>query len=1532
MADRNKSPERPRTGSPNVLVKKGRGGGGGNPPLLAGSSSSMSIPRKRISVMGVERNQRLGPYFSRRNNVPIPVPKIRFGAEVSMAKIAYKIDAVPVNTPKQKMTVYDYLDMSQVAQEHFTWARNKQNPQIEHARLGVPQINEFSALSTFRSQLSYGQSQDKREQSPLQVEFQEQGAGTGAGFTDTLNSLPNADSDGNGYGNEGISIEQKAITSVDEQQLGQGVLIGVGENGMLGGMQNIHNISHFSRPVSPSEMNDGFGPKDLMGNYSYQNYSVRQEGMTRWEHNQLILQENWDVVQKWEKQAREKGSLVGLSYVGRKLNHLHPSKQVRIPGVDDPEPIIPLPSLESLGLQKVATCAEYANLSRWQMGSSNPENKLAHLRVVQSIIVRESLILQVDKLLQNIEKHYYEYALLRMQSLDLGFPLNSEQLVAKKAKAVEYQVELRVAFANYRTATMTVFDDIIKWRNVCRRDVNMKDANVVMMWHGENYLLKMTWDVAFLYRYSVLRLWLEFEPNMFMLPPAQMASSNAHVENAMKSTHTLPSDANVGGAGQHQHPFISGSASVTSDVTADHNINDNFFGLPGQLPPLGTSSRGNTNGTGTGTGEGIKGGDEDLLSVISDETAVNYKNFYASKLAKFDEWQIRQKGFLGKKKQEFIKRRRVEEKEERNMEMDREMIETEVKRQKQRRINERYKLEESEKRLKNLEVLRIHKLREDAGEDPDKIKETRTKEEIELDVVEESTRKERDREERIICAQEADAKAQRDLAWREEKEQRANQLAAQEQSRFDLGIEKILINSEDLIGSSIPLNEGKEWQLLRNICLASWKCTDVHKKIVLENGTLDYSVYNDSKRSMIWEQSVTAAPHFWNNCEISPSVVETATGFKELWPQGSSIVPPLPDKLFRACSEFRRFLALEKKKMSKLQDDILAGKKLREKVVSAPSIVYFDSEGLMQDQDHPGIGASANSDASVSSGLAVRMDDDDVDGTETIRYRLRKRQESDMNLVDGTLRIYKEIAHLDPKKTGDLTTSLRSTRGDGKFQLLKFNTVTVTTSIPDLLSDINNNKTESMEKVDATAMGPDVFSMTRTEEEYTEGFSNGKSPSLLVGQKYVPPQVRDDASFVDNNVDLMYNRRLMNSLYESTQSTHPTGLEALCTKSMEFSVNSVKSQRTLLARDNSGVPIIRPEQQHRRPPDYNRPYWRNKLAKRIQALIRGFLSRQRLKLVKQNRKIKISILKIQSQFRRLIGVRKYQMKKEAFQADIEVLRKTILTRHKSALSITGFIRYCGAVNIGNVAVNPMIAYAHAASVSRKRANALKAKRAKEYSQNTSQSTTDGTSMTVRYSRSSRRGSPDNSPVPSRGNSRGGGSRGKSRDGSPKYSGASSSNGQAEKGEFGSGSHRDMQSQPQTQISSEETTKAKPLLDNLFKVAPRKGSRLIPLTVKPGSLASQPGTNKPRFRPFAARERDFMKDIHLPAPEKTIKHPNDCYRAPPALLTVKERDAMVKEMIEKAELEAEVGVDMINKKKLELMRSQVRMALQGKINV
>ena len=56
------------------------------------------------------------------------------------------------------------------------------------------------------------------------------------------------------------------------------------------------------------------------------------------------------------------------------------------------------------------------------------------------------MIVKIDELCEDVEKVYYEYVVLKLQAAALDIPMNSEQLLAKKAKVPFNTQEIACGF------------------------------------------------------------------------------------------------------------------------------------------------------------------------------------------------------------------------------------------------------------------------------------------------------------------------------------------------------------------------------------------------------------------------------------------------------------------------------------------------------------------------------------------------------------------------------------------------------------------------------------------------------------------------------------------------------------------------------------------------------------------------------------------------------------------------------------------------------------------------------------------------------------------------------------------------------------------------------------------------------------------------------------------------------------------------------------------------------------------------------
>ena len=1224
------------------------------------------------------------------------------------------------------------------------------------------------------------------------------------------------------------------------------------------------------------------------------------------------FKETIEVIEGWEKDSRMAGSQVGVSYFGRKMQKVRPSPIVRIPGLDEPERIVrDAPSLKDLGLPSVESKAEYANLSRWQMGSNDPKNKLAHIKSVQAIIVREGLLLRLDTLLKDIEQQYYEYALLRMQAMDLSIPANAEQIVIQKAKIFQSQVELRVAFANYRTSTLSVFEEITQWRNLCRKDSNIKDANIIMTWHGENYLLKMELDTQQFYRYSVLRMWLDFEPNMLMLPLAQLARSEAEIH---------------------------GNTSITSSK---------LFPQPYYMQSL------STNAMFQSPMEYKEMDEQSVMSQVSEVSEVQALTFLNNKYLLFSEWEKKQKLSISRIRSDWIKKKKAEEKKI-EAEKFEEAREKREEQDKDRKIFEEiminFKKEKEERQQQ--EAVRIKAEEEDGGggggggsECGDQAMGARPRDDSVaaqkaaaeerrlakqaqrmLDLKAEMKMKEVEDEQRQIkkvrdekrAEEKAEKKRLDDISKREKiaLERQA------EEDNFRRVISDTLEQSRRMVAFNVVLNdavheghEKKEWQILRDMCLSSWT---ISKTDSADAGTQTQEsqsrpdlMMSDGTTKRIdpiggWDQHPGVATAFWTNYELSPLVVEAAIGFKDMWPR-DPLVPPLPDKLYKRCAEIRKFLAMEKRKLANLETLRAKGSNLRSSLQSKQDLLAFEGD---PDWERKTEGRAR--DATVPHGLQLQQE------------RLQRRQLTDSNMVDGSLRIYTEIANLSESKAvkPQATSAFQMMRLDWDPSGGAASTTFLESSV--ILDPIQTHISMERSVLPLTEPSQEFF-MTATEGQQDQQDRDDWDMHAHPGRTHTVEKSRSHSRTGILSEEEYANHPLYNKLSSRAALTgdsaiggvilseHPTGLEFTRTREdlTEVLEQRVRKERDIVHRTSEGVTEIRPEQQHRRPPDYTRPYWQFRLAQRIQAGVRGAVVRLRLRKAHQATSFMMAVVKIQATFRRLHGVKLYQIKKVKFQEEILVLRNELVRRHHASISITGFIRWCGKVNLGVKTVNALVAYARSAAKKEEK----KVKRSK-YAQNATKTTTDGTAMTVRPR--------------SRGSERAASSDGNSRPESREVDMRAKTpevvevvDADANISNSNSNDWASLKSDMSTISDMGRKQTKKKNTKNIFKGETVSSSRLIPLTVKEGNAASQPGTDKPRFRPFAARSRTFNLDFGRPAPEKTVQHSNECYRPPPALLSKTERQKMLQELERKEKIGNENGVANIANAKLERLKLGLR---------
>jgi hypothetical protein len=162
-----------------------------------------------------------------------------------------------------------------------------------------------------------------------------------------------------------------------------------------------------------------------------------------------------------------------------------------------------------------------------------------YLRAVQSMLMRESLIIRISQLLEDIEESYWTYTTLKIietnqrnkklasesTTKDLSELVTNGSADAEIASAIQsryqrllsLQKEVAVAIAHFRGLTINVVDSIVVWRKALSTDFISSDLPSIY-WNDKNYLLKILFDYRLFEESDVTSSWLAFNFNAFMLP------------------------------------------------------------------------------------------------------------------------------------------------------------------------------------------------------------------------------------------------------------------------------------------------------------------------------------------------------------------------------------------------------------------------------------------------------------------------------------------------------------------------------------------------------------------------------------------------------------------------------------------------------------------------------------------------------------------------------------------------------------------------------------------------------------------------------------------------------------------------------------------------------------------------------------------------------------------------------------------------------------------------------------------------------
>lgn len=116
--------------------------------------------------------------------------------------------------------------------------------------------------------------------------------------------------------------------------------------------------------------------------------------------------------------------------------------------------------------------------------------------------------------------------------MESGKLLNTEDLVMQRNRMFSLQNELAIGIAHLRSISIRIIDAVERLRDVMKKEIHLTDSTISVFWKNQNYLLKMTQDVHFLFEVQPVRYWIGFVPNPLMIPP------NSHNPREKWSQHS----------------------------------------------------------------------------------------------------------------------------------------------------------------------------------------------------------------------------------------------------------------------------------------------------------------------------------------------------------------------------------------------------------------------------------------------------------------------------------------------------------------------------------------------------------------------------------------------------------------------------------------------------------------------------------------------------------------------------------------------------------------------------------------------------------------------------------------------------------------------------------------------------------------------------------------------------------------------------------------------------------------------------------
>lgn len=147
------------------------------------------------------------------------------------------------------------------------------------------------------------------------------------------------------------------------------------------------------------------------------------------------------------------------------------------------------------------------------------EVEVAYLEVVKYVYLREDQLKFLEASIRKCSQLYWKLAeALIQEERDFHTP-STEASSAYRKSLIEAQILLRRDIIACREQTLCLLEAVTSWRSLNATQTRRAIVPTVL-YKGENYLVKMLTDVNLLFESGIVRIWLGFQPDCFLLPPS----------------------------------------------------------------------------------------------------------------------------------------------------------------------------------------------------------------------------------------------------------------------------------------------------------------------------------------------------------------------------------------------------------------------------------------------------------------------------------------------------------------------------------------------------------------------------------------------------------------------------------------------------------------------------------------------------------------------------------------------------------------------------------------------------------------------------------------------------------------------------------------------------------------------------------------------------------------------------------------------------------------------------------------------------